>query len=248
MTTGTKGRVRSRATGRVALFAWLIAGTIFAAPALAGSFRINPVNISLPADRKAASLTLTNSGAAPVSVRILTYEWTQADGADVHSPTDNVIASPPIFTIAPGKTQLVRIGLKTRPASGAYRVIFEEIPREDAAPGEIQVSLRLNLPLYLVPKGGGKAELSWRAWRDTAGEVFVEGRNSGSAHGQVLELTAGQSGKRQTLSKQMGVVLPSSARSWKIGKRPELQSGAPLELSVRSPTGETQSQIVLEQR
>src|SRR3990170_3108661 len=92
----------------LAAFAWLIA---CAGPASAGSFTVNPVNITLPAGRQAASLTLTNSDAAPVSVLVQTYAWTQVDGVDVHTPTDNIIASPPIFTIAPGKTQLVRIGL-----------------------------------------------------------------------------------------------------------------------------------------
>lgn len=229
-------------------FAWLIAGATVAGPASAGSFTVSPVNINLPADRQAASLTLTNSDAAPVSVRVLTYAWTQVDGADVHTPTTNVIASPPMFTIAPGKTQLVRIGLKNRPSTAAYRVVFEEIPRENPAPGEIQVNLRLNLPLYLLPKGGGKAALSWRAWRDAAGELFIEGRNSGPVHGQVLRLTAEQAGKRQLLSRQMGVVLPASSRIWKAGKQPQLQAGAPLALAVRSSTGETKTQIILEQR
>lgn len=248
MSVGIRARIGAGRTLWAAALAWLIAGAAFADPASAGSFKVNPVHINLPADRKAASLTITNSDAAPVSVRVLTYAWTQVDGADVHTPVNNVIVSPPIFTIAPGKIQLVRIGLKSRPSSGAYRVIFEEIPRDEPAAGELQVILRLDLPLYLLPKGGGKPALSWRAWRDAAGELFVEGRNSGSAHSQVLELTGEQGGKRQLLSRQMGVVLPASARFWKVGKRPELQAGAPLELTVRSSTGETKTQIILEQR
>lgn len=240
--------MRSCSKAMVAAFASSIGVATMAAPVSAASFSVNPVNINLPADRQAASLTLTNSDAAPVSVRVLTYAWTQVDGIDVRTPTDNVIASPPIFTMAPGKSQLVRVGFKSRPPAGAYRVIFEEIPREKPVENGIQVNLRLDLPLYLRPKGGGKAQLSWRAWRDGNGELFVEGRNSGSAHGQVLELSAEQGGKRQHLSRQMGVVLPASARFWKIGKRPELQAGAPLVLTVRSSTGETKTQIILEQR
>lgn len=225
-----------------------LAAALAPAPASAASFSVNPVNIILPSDRQAASLTLTNSGAAPVSVRVLTYGWTQVDGGDVHTPTDNVIASPPIFTIAPGATQLVRVGLKARPQAGAYRVIFEEIPRQEPTGTGIQVHLRLNLPLYLVPEGGGQPMLSWRAWQDSNGDLFVEGRNSGSAHRQVIELWAEQGGKRQRLSRQMGVVLPASARLWKIGKQPGLQAGAPLVLTVRSPDSETKTQILLEQR
>jgi fimbrial chaperone protein len=233
---------------RAAALAGLIAAASFTAPAAAGSFKVNPVHITLPDDRRAASLTIENSDTAPVSVRVLTYAWTQIGGADVYAPTDNVIASPPIFTIQPGRTQLVRLGLKNRALASAYRVILEEIPRQVPVEGQIQVTLRLDLPLYMVPKRGGKAELGWRAWREGSGEIMVEGRNSGSLHGQVLELSAVQGGQRHLLSKDMGVVLPSSVRIWKIGKLPGLQTGAPLVLSVRSPAGETQAPLVIEQR
>lgn len=239
---------RPTAFGLAGAVAWLVAGAILAAPVSAGSFKVNPVHITLPADRQATSLTIANSDAAPVAVRVVPLAWTQVDGIDVHEPTSNVIASPPIFTIQPGKTQLVRVGLKNREGARAYRLILEEIPRQAPLEGQIQVTLRLDLPLYVLPKGRGQAELSWRAWRDSAGEVIVEGRNSGSLHGQVLELSAVQAGKRHALSREMGVVLPSSTRIWKVGKLAELQSGAPLALTIRSPAGETRTQLLLERR
>ncbi len=241
-------RLGSRSGRRAAAFAGLIVGASFTAPVTAGSFKVNSVHITLPANRQAASLTIANSDAAPVSIRVVTFAWTQAGGVDLYTPTDDVIASPPIFTIQPGRTQLLRVGLKNRALAGAYRVILEEIPRNVPVGGQIQVTLRLDLPLYLLPKGGGKAELGWRAWREQNGEIIVEGRNSGSLHGQVLELSAVQGGQRHLLSKDMGVVLPSSARIWKIGRLPGLQAGAPLVLSVRSPAGETQAPLVIEQR
>lgn len=220
---------------------------LFAGPAAAGSFAVNPVQISLPADRRATSLTVTNSDTVPVSIRVAAYAWTRVDGSDVYSETGNVIASPPIFSIAPGKTQLIRIGLR-KPGAGAYRVIIEEIPSDAPAEGQIRVALRLNLPLYVTPKGGGKAELSWSAWRDRSGDLFVEARNRGAVHGQVVELSADRGGTTDILSKQMGVVLPGSARRWKVGKQPAIQAGLPLLLKVRSPTSETQTRILVEQR
>ncbi len=108
--------------------------------------------------------------------------------------------------------------------------------------------LRLNLPLYLLAKGGGKPDLSWSAWRNGAGELFIEGRNRGSVHGQVVELSAGRGHGRTILSKQMGVVLPGSSRRWKIGKQPGLMAGTRLPLNIRSSTSETQTQILVEQR
>lgn len=228
--------------------AWVIAGVASAAPAWAASLRINPVQIVLPADRQAASLILSNSDAVPVSVRIVAYRWSQVDGLDVYSPTSDVIASPPIFTIPGGKSQLVRVGMRNRIPSAAYRVIFEEIPRDQPAEGQIQVKLRLNLPLYVLPKHGAPAQLSWRAWTDASGAMVAEGRNRGSLHAQILGLGANTGAKRVVLSQQMGVVLPGSARVWNLGRHTEFRVGHPLSLMVRSSSGEAETRVVLEQR
>ena len=228
--------------------AWSIAAVAMSVPALAGSFKVNPVLINLPADRRAASLTISNSDAAPVSIRVLTFAWTQIDGSDVYTPTTNVIVSPPIFTIAPGKTQLIRVGLLDRAGPGAYRVIFEEIPRDVPVEGQIQVSLRLDLPLYVLPKRRGNADLGWRAWTTSSGELIVEGRNRGSLHSQIVGLAASHSGQAALVSKQMGVVLPGSARRWNLGKQNGLVAGSMLTLALRSPSGETKSNVVLERR
>jgi fimbrial chaperone protein len=232
----------------VAVLTGLMVGAVCAGSAHAGSFTVNPVTIDLPADRKAASLSVKNSGAAPVSIRVRTLAWTQAEGLDVRTPTSNVIASPPIFTIAPGKTQIVRIGLKSPAGPRAYRVVLEEIPRDKPLEKGIQVNLRLDLPLYLQPRGGGKADVSWRAWRDPAGQIIVEGSNKGSSHLQVTELSTEQGGKKHLLSQQMGVVLPGSARRWKAGKSVSFDAGAPLRLKIKGPSGDRHAQIVLEQR
>lgn len=225
-----------------------IGALLWCAPAVSGSFRINPVQIVIPSDRRAASLTITNSDAAPVSVQVLTYRWSQSDGLDVYSPTGDVISSPPMFTMAPGSSQLVRIGLKKGADASAYRVIFSEIRRDKPAEGQIHVNLRLNLPLYVLPAGGGSSRLSWRAWVDHAGVMFAEGRNSGNLHAQIVGLSADISGRRTSLSQKMGVVLPGSARLWNLGKQPGFAAGQPLVLIVRSSSGETQTRAVVEQR
>lgn len=248
-TAGKRGGRCGRSIGSAAACsAWLACGLALAGPASAGSFKVNPVQINLPADRRAASLKMTNSDAAPVSIRVATFAWTQIDGRDVYAPTSNVIASPPIFTILPGHTQIVRIGLRDRSSSDAYRVILEEIPRDQPVEGQIQITLKLNLPLYVLPRGRAKADLAWTAWRDGAGDMIVEGRNRGSLHSQIVQLAADQGGRRQILSTQMGVVLPGNARQWKIGKQPQLAVGLPFLLRVKGPAGDSQSQIILERR
>jgi fimbrial chaperone protein len=227
----------------------LITGLLAGSPAAAGSFQVNPVHVTMAANRNTASLTIRNSEATEVAVRVTAYRWTQEKGEDVYSETTDVIASPPIFTIAAGGTQLVRVGLKGRLAGGAYRVVLEEIPGKQTIGSQVQVTLRLNLPLYLLPPKGGAADLKWRAWRDGTGHWFVEAANRGSLHAQILEIGATTAaGKSIVLSRQMGVVLPSSARYWKLGPRPGLETGTPLLLNIRHSTGESREKVQVEQR
>lgn len=247
MSQGKSARFAARRTIWAAAFAWLIAAVALVDPASAGSFKVNPVRINLPADRQTASLTIENSDAVPVAVRVIALEWTQIEGVDVHRPTNNVITAPPIFTIAPGKTQIVRMGLKSRDHARAYRLIFEEIPRQVPVAGQVQVTLRLDLPVYVLPKGDGKSQLSWQAWRDNAGDLVIEGSNAGSLYDQIVEISA-QQGVEHLRSTEIGVVLPGSARRWKIGKGHNFKAGIPLLLKVRSPVSENQIQITLEQR
>ncbi|MEI9849787.1 MAG: hypothetical protein WDN24_01735 [Sphingomonas sp.] len=61
--------------------------------AVAGSFQVNPVQLVLQPNKTMSSLTIRNVEQQPVSVRVLTYRWTQVSGDDVYTPTDDLIAS-----------------------------------------------------------------------------------------------------------------------------------------------------------
>jgi fimbrial chaperone protein len=210
---------------------------------------VDPVNLTMAAGQRRASLTIKNGDADPVAVRVFAYRWTQKDGVDVYSETEDIIASPPIFTIAPGGTQLVRFGLRGRSGGNAYRIFLEEIPRQRPDNAQIQVALRLNLPLYLLTEKGGKPELSWSAWRDSAGDLFIAATNGGSVQAQVLEISAAdEGGGTKVLSRELGVVLPASARRWNAGKATGFGVGSVMHLKIRDAGGETPASIVVERR
>lgn len=227
----------------------LVAGCIAAgSPAIAGSFQVNPVNLEIPHGRTTTSLSLQNTADEPVSVRIVTYLWTQKDGEDVYSETSNVIASPPIFTLDGGETQLVRVGLKDRHRGEAYRIVFEEIPRDNPEPSAIQVALRLNLPLF-VEAEQGEAEVRWQAWRDASGMLTLAAENIGNRHQKITSIYLDRDGEEdRSLSEEMGVVLPSSTRRWELGSTPGIAAGSTISLSIRTPAGEVQHKVVVQQR
>ncbi len=231
-------------TGRLTAAGLCMAAAIaLPGDAVASNFRVSPVTLTLPANRPIGSLTITNGEDVPVSIRVSAFRWTQVDGKDVYTPTDDLIASPPIFTAATRAPQLVRIGVRHRMPNAAYRVMLQEIPGPATANG-VRIAVKLNLPLYIVADPAAKADVAWTAWRRPAGDIVLEARNTGGAIAQVTGIAhrtgtgTGPGGTSTVLSNAMGVVLPQSMRQWEIGKHPELTTGTPLTLAIRTADGE----------
>jgi fimbrial chaperone protein len=227
-------------TGRLGATGLSVIGTLsllLPGVAHASNFRVSPVTLTVPANRPIGSLTITNSDSAPVSIKVATYRWTQVGGQDVYTPTDDLIASPPIFTTAAGAVQLIRVGVRRKVATAAYRVVLEEIPA--AAKTGVAIALNLNMPLYVVANAAAKATVQWTARRTADATILLEGHNSGDAPQQVLAigLPGTGAGAPAILSSAMGVVLPASMRQWNIGKHPDWAPGLPLHLTIRTATG-----------
>jgi fimbrial chaperone protein len=207
-------RAVTRAAALSAAALWLIPG-----PALAGSIQVRPIRFSVAHARPIGSVTVSNAADEPVSVRVVTLRWTQRNGEEVYEPTDDLLASPPIFTIPAGKSQLVRVGLRkvSGDAEAAYRVILEEIPQATASDGGIRIALRLNLPFYKEPKARGAARVRWTAAYSQEGRLTVQAANGGSVHDQINRIDAiDVAGKRVTLVDTASVLLPGSSKSWTV--------------------------------
>lgn len=89
-----------RALSRAACaLAFLLAGT---GAACAGSFQVNPVRATLTASLPVGSLTVRNTGSEPAVVQLEVVSWSQQAGNDVYTPTKEILATPPIFTVPAG--------------------------------------------------------------------------------------------------------------------------------------------------
>ena len=138
----------------------LMALTAFVAtqPLHAAGLQITPILLELGAREQAQSIFLSNSGNAALHAQIRVFAWTQTDGGDQLTPTQEVAASPPLLEVAPGAQQMVRIvRLLPAPADRErnYRLVIDELPGSDA--GEqpptagLQFLLRYSIPLFVLP-------------------------------------------------------------------------------------------------
>lgn len=196
---------------------------LLAAPAFAGSLRVDPVEVSISADQRAAAVTLTNMADAPITVHAYGLLWNQNDGGDDYSETSELIVSPPITTIPPKSIQLVRVGFRNASsARGAWRLVVEEVPQARSN-GGIQVALRMNLPLFVQIHPGSVEDLSWSAQRALDGGWTVEAVNSSDKYVRLeaADFTA-RTGVEHSSSIRMGTVLPHSRRRWRLQNSPSL--------------------------
>lgn len=195
---------------RVLPWVALAAAAFAASDALAGSFTVAPIRIELAVPRRAASIEVQNTGDKPAQIQVERYRWIADDGGDDKlEPTEDVIATPPIFSLAPGQKQIVRVLLFGAPdpaREASYRILLQETALNDPPPNAVQALLRINMPMFVTPPGA-RAELTWSMQRE--GErwwLVVE--NTGNAHAHI-------SGARNAAGKDIaanGYLLPGERR------------------------------------
>jgi len=209
----------------------------WSAPVSAGTLQVNPVLLEIDADRRTATVTVRNQEREPIAIRAYPLGWRQDGGEDAYAETSAVIVSPPIFTIAPGGTQLVRVGLRTPSAAPqAFRLIIEEVPA--ATPGEgIRVALRLNLPLHAMMARGEPAALRWSARRQADGSWTLEAANAGSAYVRLdPDAARAATGIRFEDTVHLGTVLPGATRRWRLGAQLRIEDDGRFRAIQRTAT------------
>jgi len=208
----------------VGLVLWFFASLLQAA-----SLSVNPVLITLDSSDSIAAMTVTNRGANSVVMQASVNAWSIRDNEEHYEPTVGLIVTPPVFEIAPGKSQIVRVGLSdTAPKTieQSFRVFLEQSP---ATPGDegttaddnvakgpraIQMMLRIGIPVFVKPVGAHKRELVWRAERLANGQLRIEVTNQGNRHSKISRLTLLDRGKVVASSEAQRYILPGSRRHW----------------------------------
>lgn len=236
------------------LFRQALRGLAFSAAATglahAGSFSVNPVRVTLSAKQPVAAITVRNSGGAPAIVQLEASAWSQDQGKDVLTPNSDLLATPPIFTVPVGGTQIIRVGLRAPRVSSSeitYRLVLREVPPAIKRDG-VQVALKISMPIFVVPETPIKPELVWKATRTPEGKVRVSATNTGNAHIQLgkLNLTAG-AGQLVGSRALSEYVLPGSTKSWDVeALLPTLAASASLQILSTSDAGDQKASVALE--
>lgn len=220
-----------------------LAAVLASSQAAAQSLNISPVTLQLAPGQAATSLKVTNHGNRPTAIQLRAFAWSQDQGVDALVPSDQLIVSPPITTIAPAATQVVRLMLR-RPALGneaSFRILLDQIPAA-AEPGVVQVTLRVSMPLFALPATRIAPQLSYHV-EQRGGGSFLVAVNRGSRHETIrdIRLTTSDGRMFKTAETASPYVLAGATRSWPIVE-PGMATAAAasVQLSARGDLGPIQ--------
>src|SRR5258708_2873604 len=145
--------------------------------AQAATLQISPVMVDLQSNESATGITLRNPGDRPLYGQVRVFRWDQSGREDTLTPTQELVASPPLIQIGAQADQLVRL-VRTSPApvtaEQSYRILIDELPSPDAAPtGGVMIRLRYSVPVFVEPAGKApQPVLSWHLVRTDNGWVL----------------------------------------------------------------------------
>ncbi len=200
----------------------------------AGNLTVAPTRIDLAPERAGGSVTLENNDSQPTLVQVETFAWKRTPLTNDLEPTRELVAVPPVFELAPGARQIIRVALRqphTSQTEAAYRLVITEVPPPGGG-GGVRFALRLSLPVFATPPGA-VARPQWRLQRDGSA-LRLELANLGFAHLLVQRLRLSAAGRSQEFD-QPTYVLAGQRHAWTLAL--PVAAGGTVELAAETSLG-----------
>lgn len=234
-----------------AAFLGLALLTAYVPAAHAGSFTVNPVRLTLSATQTVAAVTVKNIGDEATVVQLETSSWAQHDGQDVLTSSSEILATPPIITIPPGASRIVRVGLRRAPDPQrelTYRLFLREVPPPQPLAQGLRVALLISMPVFVTPPHIPGPQVQWRAIRLQDGNIQLQARNTGQSHIQLGQLEIVQSGHGGAVATRnmADYLLPDNGREWTIAAKSLPAIGTMLSITSQADIGPLQANVKLE--
>jgi len=157
--------------------------------AVVAQVSISPVRIDLSDEHTKDVIRISSQSESTVSYQVEIVSWSQtAERREVYTPTEDVLAVPPLFTLQPGDEQLVRVGMLTdaNPSTEqSYRMFITELasPQEEVAESTgVNMRMRLGVPVFVAPRAIPNSTLEHIDSRQMDNQLFMQMKNGGNTH------------------------------------------------------------------
>lgn len=214
----------------------------------AGSYAVKPVRIELSARQLRTTVEIQNLADQSTTIQAHVVAWNGQGAEEVLSDNDDVLLNPPIFTVAAGHSQFVRLGLRRAPQGAreaTYRLILEEIPppRKPGFSG-LTTLLKLSVPIFVKPPVSSP-ELTWSVRRTSGQELLLSVQNRGNAHVQIrkLTVTGGEAPQPGFVQSTVTYVLQNARKEWVI-RNDQLAGAGAVQIQAQTDNGDVSEHIV----
>lgn len=212
----------------------------------ASNFEIAPVVLELSSSRTAGVVKIVNNDNHDVSLQLRAFEWNQSDNKDDLQPTQNLIISPPVFSLAPGASQVIRIVSKQPSGANeiAFRMLIDEIP--SAAEGAtINFKFRISMPVFIAPNGLSKLQMDYSLHAGKPAKLVVT--NTGNRRARLLDLAFTlPNGKK--ISPPAGgnpYTLAGITRQYLIDTDTPLAAGSKVKMTANGDSGPIETELTV---
>jgi len=228
-----------------ALMAWCC---LLPGAATAGSLEISPVSVNLIAGQNAKVIEIRNRGDSAAAIQIRAFAWSQSGDADILASTQDIIVSPPIFTIPAGASQTIRLLLRGKGGTGerSYRLLLDEVPPTNTQRNQVGIALRISMPVIAAAVAPPSRSLRWRARRGPDNQVLLSAANLGNVYDKVhaIAVTLPDGSHPKIVSSgENPYLLADAQRQWVV------HAGTPpatLQLSVTTQAGASEHVLIVD--
>jgi fimbrial chaperone protein len=230
---------------------WIFPIAVFLAPqARASSFNVQPVRIEILPGRRSAALKISNQSGEPLTVQASVMKWSLRDAKQIYAQVDDFVLNPPIFTVAPHASQVIRLGPRTEQFDAverSYRLILSEVPGP-LPPGfsGTRTVLRISVPIFIRQTTVAVAKVSWEAWLEGDGSITVSAENQGTSHVQFDRLQLTNNGKKTSRTVNQ-YALPQQKLEWNCNE-PEVRGATQIAVAASTDAGDINEVLAVKHR
>ena len=220
-----------------------LTGSTGTAPA--AQLRVEPVLLEMNAPAAAGTLSVRNDEDGEVTVQTRVLRWSQTAGKETLEPTTDVVASPPVVTLAPGADYVVRVVRVTKQpvhSEESFRVIVDQLPRAGRQQSRsVSLLIRQSIPAFFRARELSLPAVTWSMSSD-AGKLVVTASNTGDERLRIASLRLKDlSGAIVSFGNGLvGYVLGRSSMSWIAPSYPRgFANGGSVSITAETDKGPT---------
>lgn len=236
------------------VFALLVASFLAQAAESTG-ISLVPITVTLDAKRPADAVTLTNGTADNKVFQAEVLSWSRENGEDHYTPSKDMLVSPPMFRVAAGAKQVVRVGLKSRaeassPVEKTYRLFLQEVPENapvttsEAGGAVLRLLMRFGIPIFVKPSKLQPESMDWKARAGKDGSIALSVHNNGNRHLKVSEIKFESAGKSAG-TESFAYVFPGETYTWMLKPDVPIKAGNAT-VSARTDDGPVHAALALQ--